>query len=47
MIAPGRLRSLFPPANYGAVLPGAVYRSSYPEPKNYEFLQSLKLKTIM
>lgn len=46
-IAPGRLRSLFPPANYGAILAGAVYRSSYPEAKNYDFLQSLKLKTII
>jgi tyrosine-protein phosphatase SIW14 len=46
-IAPGRLRSLFPPANYGVLVPGAVYRSSYPQPKNYEFLQSLNLKTII
>ncbi|KAF2256264.1 tyrosine-protein phosphatase SIW14 [Trematosphaeria pertusa] len=45
--APGRLRSLFPPANYGAVVPGNVYRSSYPQGKNYEFLKSLKLKTII
>lgn len=46
-IAPGRLRSLFPPSNYGAVVPGAVYRSSYPQEKNFEFLESLKLKTII
>ena len=46
-IAPGRLRSLFPPSNYGAVVPGSVYRSSYPQEKNFEFLESLKLKTII
>lgn len=46
-IAPGRLRSLFPPSNYGAVVPGSVYRSSYPQAKNFDFLQSLKLKTII
>ena len=46
-IAPGRLRSLFPPNNYGAVVPGAVYRSSYPHEKNFDFLESLKLKTII
>jgi tyrosine-protein phosphatase SIW14 len=46
-IAPGRLRSLFPPSNYGAVVPGSVYRSSYPQAKNFDFLQSLQLKTII
>ncbi|CAI6338607.1 unnamed protein product [Periconia digitata] len=46
-VAPGRLRSLFPPSNYGAVVPGSVYRSSYPKPKNYDFLKSLGVKTII
>ncbi|KAF2635846.1 hypothetical protein P280DRAFT_460947 [Massarina eburnea CBS 473.64] len=46
-IAPGRLRSLFPPSNYGAVVPGSVYRSSYPQEKNYDFLKSLGVKTII
>ncbi|KAJ4292351.1 tyrosine-protein phosphatase siw14 [Kalmusia sp. IMI 367209] len=46
-ISPGRLRCLFPPSNYGAVVPGSVYRSSYPEAKNFDFLQSLELKTII
>jgi tyrosine-protein phosphatase SIW14 len=45
--APGRLRSLFPPSNYGAVVPGSVYRSSYPQEKNYDFLKSIGVKTIM
>ncbi|KAF2796805.1 hypothetical protein K505DRAFT_156602 [Melanomma pulvis-pyrius CBS 109.77] len=44
---PDRLYPLFPPMNYGAVVAGAVYRSSYPKGENYEFLQSLKLKTIL
>ncbi|KAM4060730.1 tyrosine phosphatase family protein [Hirsutella rhossiliensis] len=34
------------PANFGVVLPG-VYRSSYPKPEDYAFLQSLKLKTVV
>ncbi|RCI16049.1 hypothetical protein L249_3175 [Ophiocordyceps polyrhachis-furcata BCC 54312] len=34
------------PANFGVVLPH-VYRSSYPQPENYAFLQSLKLKTVV
>lgn len=42
-----RLRSLIPPANYGAVLPGSIYRSSYPKEENYEFLKDLKIKTIL
>ncbi|PVI07813.1 hypothetical protein DM02DRAFT_511545 [Periconia macrospinosa] len=46
-VAPGRLRSLFPPPNYGTVIPGAVFRSSYPQPKNYDFVKSLGVKTII
>ncbi len=42
-----RLYSLIPPANYGAVLPGSIYRSSYPQEKNYEFITDLKIKTIL
>ncbi|KAF4589850.1 tyrosine phosphatase [Ophiocordyceps camponoti-floridani] len=34
------------PANFGVVLPG-VFRSSYPQPEDYAFLQSLQLKTIV
>ncbi|KND93994.1 Tyrosine-protein phosphatase SIW14 [Tolypocladium ophioglossoides CBS 100239] len=34
------------PANFGVVVPG-VYRSSYPKPDDYGFLQSLKLKTVL
>ncbi|KAF2200448.1 hypothetical protein GQ43DRAFT_472714 [Delitschia confertaspora ATCC 74209] len=44
---PDRLRSLLPPANFGAVTPGSIYRSSYPQPDNFEFLKSLNLKTIL
>ncbi|KAH7380022.1 tyrosine-protein phosphatase-like protein SIW14 [Pyrenochaeta sp. MPI-SDFR-AT-0127] len=42
-----RLHSLIPPTNYGAVLPGSVYRSSYPEEKNYEFIKDLNIKSIL
>ncbi|KAF2848910.1 tyrosine-protein phosphatase-like protein SIW14 [Plenodomus tracheiphilus IPT5] len=42
-----RLHSLIPPSNYGAVVPGKIYRSSYPEEKNYEFLKDLKIKSII
>ncbi|KAF2740858.1 hypothetical protein EJ04DRAFT_530984 [Polyplosphaeria fusca] len=46
-LCPDRLRPLLPPANFGAVVPNSVYRSSYPAAENYEFLKSLKLKTIL
>lgn len=42
-----RLHPLVPPINYGAVLPGSIYRSSYPEEKNYEFLKDLGIKSIL
>jgi tyrosine-protein phosphatase SIW14 len=45
--APDRLRSLIPPPNFGAVVPGSVYRSSYPQAENFEFLKSLGLKSIL
>jgi tyrosine-protein phosphatase SIW14 len=34
------------PDNFGLVVPG-VYRSSYPKPDNYRFLQGLRLKTVV
>jgi tyrosine-protein phosphatase SIW14 len=42
-----RFHSFVPPTNYGAVLPGLIYRSSYPKPENYEFLQDLGIKSII
>jgi len=36
-----------PPVNFGAVEIGNLYRSGYPQPPNYSFLESLKLKTIL
>jgi tyrosine-protein phosphatase SIW14 len=42
-----RFHPYVPPSNYGAVLPGCIYRSSYPEQKNYEFLKDLKIKSIL
>ena len=44
---PERLQPLVPPANYGAVLPGCIYRSSYPEEKNYGFIKDVGIKTIL
>ena len=34
------------PLNFGVVVPG-FYRSSYPKPEDYSYLQSLHLKTIV
>jgi tyrosine-protein phosphatase SIW14 len=41
------LQSLTPPFNFGTVLPGTIYRSSYPKEENYGFLKDLKIKTIL
>lgn len=38
--------SSFPPENFGIVAPG-IYRSSYPQPHDFPYLQRLQLKTIM
>ncbi|KAK4101100.1 hypothetical protein N658DRAFT_80285 [Parathielavia hyrcaniae] len=35
-----------PPGNFGVVVPG-VYRSSFPQPEDYAFIQALRLKTII
>jgi tyrosine-protein phosphatase SIW14 len=35
------------PLNFGAVLPGSIYRSSFPAPENLPFLGTLGLKTIL
>ncbi|KAF7552010.1 hypothetical protein G7Z17_g4601 [Cylindrodendrum hubeiense] len=34
------------PINFGVVVPG-VYRSSYPKPSDFEYIKSLKLKTVV
>jgi tyrosine-protein phosphatase SIW14 len=44
---PERLQMRIPPPNYGAVVPGSIYRSSYPDPTNHEFLRDLKIKSIL
>ena len=37
-----------PPANFAMVgNGGSVYRSSFPKPENFPYLQKLKLKSIM
>jgi tyrosine-protein phosphatase SIW14 len=35
------------PLNFGAVLPGTIYRSSFPMPENLPFLETLGLKTVL
>lgn len=45
--AKDRFYSFVPPINYGAVLPGIIYRSGYPKPENYDFIQDLKIKSII
>jgi tyrosine-protein phosphatase SIW14 len=37
---------LVPPLNFALVGPG-VYRSGYPNRKNFEFLKKLQLKSIL
>lgn len=44
---PDRPTPLMPPINFGAVVPGDIFRSSFPLPENFSFLKSLKLKTIL
>ncbi|KAF2662313.1 hypothetical protein K491DRAFT_287274 [Lophiostoma macrostomum CBS 122681] len=44
---PARLRSLIPPANFGAVEAHRIYRSAFPAAENHDFLGSLRLKTIL
>lgn len=46
-VVPDRLHMRIPPLNYGAVIPGSIYRASYPEPANYEFIKDLKIKSIL
>ncbi|KIW05173.1 hypothetical protein, variant [Verruconis gallopava] len=46
-IAPARLTSHIPPTNFGAVMPGEIFRSQFPLPENFSFLKTLKLKTIL
>lgn len=44
---PKRLKELIPAINFGAIVPGKVYRSSYPQPENYDFISHLKINTIL
>jgi len=44
---PARLTPFHPPKNFGAVEAGNIYRSGFPEAHNVEFLELLKLKTIL
>ncbi|CAD0113462.1 unnamed protein product [Aureobasidium uvarum] len=44
---PGRLRMYVPPANFGAVETNSIYRSGYPTSKNFDFIKSLSIRTIL
>ncbi|KAK8202885.1 tyrosine phosphatase family-domain-containing protein [Phyllosticta capitalensis] len=44
---PARLMSMCPPSNYGTVLDGQLYRSSFPNEDNFGFLKTLKLKSVL
>lgn len=46
-VVPDRLNMRIPPLNYGAVIPGSIYRCSYPQPENYEFIKDLKIRSIL
>ncbi|KAJ4405984.1 tyrosine-protein phosphatase siw14 [Didymella pomorum] len=46
-VVPDRLNMRIPPLNYGAVVPGSIYRCSYPQPENYQFIKDLKIKSIL
>jgi len=35
------------PANFGVIIPGAIYRSSFPTAEDHTFLESLSLKTVV
>lgn len=35
------------PQNFGVIIPGILYRSSFPQADDYAFLEGLKLKTIV
>ncbi|KAF4624628.1 hypothetical protein G7Y89_g13539 [Cudoniella acicularis] len=35
------------PLNFGIVVPGSIYRSSFPQTEDFQYLQSLGLKTIV
>ncbi|KXT07865.1 hypothetical protein AC579_9726 [Pseudocercospora musae] len=44
---PKRLYPLIPPKNYGAVFDDVMFRSSFPQRENIDFLNSLKLRSIL
>lgn len=44
---PPRLWSFIPPPNYGVVDHNAVFRSSYPQDRNIDFVRSLRIRSIL
>lgn len=46
-IGPERLRSLIPPLNYGTVETHDIYRSSFPQDRNMDFVKTLKIRSVL
>ncbi|GAB7342187.1 hypothetical protein MBLNU457_g0440t1 [Dothideomycetes sp. NU457] len=46
-MAPKRLEEFIPPLNYGAVEEGIIFRSAFPQPENYAFIKSIRVRTII
>lgn len=46
-LCPKRLYPFIPPRNYGAVFEYTMYRSSFPQRENMDFLESLELRSIL
>lgn len=47
MPCPVRLLPLVPAPNYGTVVDNTMYRSAFPQARNIEFMETLKLKSIL
>lgn len=45
--APARLTRFTPPENFGTVIDGKIFRSSFPQEENFSYLKALKLKSIL
>lgn len=46
-LGPERLRSLIPPPNYGTVTPRNIYRSSFPQDRNMNFMKTMRIRSVL
>jgi hypothetical protein len=44
---PRRLTPSYPPLNYGCVDENKIYRSSYPQDRNVDFIDGLGIRTVL